>query len=223
MKRIILLGLAIVLFLTGCQSNSSSSAQTNDNSKVEDYVYTKYNLEVENKIKLGNENAENTIVLAFDYSCPWCHKWMGEVLPVIQEKYLDTGKANYIGQPLVLLSQSSLLLSHVDYYIEKNQPEKLYEIQTRMVKESKNENWGTEEYVQSLLREYGINMGIEELEQHNPDPISLTRNYTKNFGVEAVPTLYINGLKLYNAFDLEEIEKVLNGEIKEGDHLNLKK
>ena len=57
LKRIILLGLAIVLFLTGCQSNSSSSAKTNDNSKVEDYVYTKYNLEVENKVKLGNENA----------------------------------------------------------------------------------------------------------------------------------------------------------------------
>ena len=223
LKRIILLGLAIVLFLTGCQSNSSSSAKTNDNSKVEDYVYTKYNLEVENKVKLGNENAENTIVLAFDYSCPWCHKWMDEVLPVIQEKYLDTGKANYIGQPLVLLNQSSLLLSHMDYYMEKNQPEKLYEIQIRMVKEAKNENWGTEEYVQALLREYGINIGIEELEQHNPDPISLTRNYTKNFGVEAVPTLYINGMKLYNAFDLEEIEKVLNGEIKEGDYFILKK
>ena len=223
MKRIIWLGLAIVLFLTGCQSNSSSSAKANDNSKVKDYVYTKYNLDVENKVKLGNENAENTIVLAFDYSCPWCHKWMGEVLPVIQEKYLDIGKANYIGQPLVLLSQSSLLLSHVDYYMEKNQPEKLYEIQTRMAKESNNENWGTEEYVHVLLGEYGINIGIEELEQHNPDPISLTRNYTKNFGVEVVPTLYINGMKLSNAFDLEEIEKVLNGEIKEGDHLNIKK
>ena len=217
LKRIILLGLTIVLFLTGCQSNSSSSEKTNENGKVEDYVYTKYNLEVENKVKLGNENAENTIVLAFDYSCPWCHKWMDEVLPVIQKKYLDTGKANYIGHPLVLLNQSSLLLSHLDYYMEKNQPEKLYEIQIRMVKEAKNENWGTEEYVQALLREYGINIGIEELEKHNPDPISLTRNYTKDFGVGAVPTLYINGMKLYNAFDLEEIEKVLNGEIKEGD------
>ena len=223
LKRIILLGLAIFLFLTGCQSNSSSSAKTNDNGKVEKYVYTKYNLEVENKVKLGNENAENTIVLAFDYSCPWCHKWMDEVLPVIQEKYLDTGKANYIGQPLVLLNQSSLLLSHMDYYMEKNQQEKLYDIQIRMVKDVKNENWGTEEYAQFLLREYGINIGIEELEQHNPDPISLTRNYTKNFGVEAVPTLYINGIKLYNAFDLEEIEKVLNGETKEGDYFILKK
>jgi protein-disulfide isomerase len=149
--------------------------------------------------------------------------WMDEVLPVIQEKYLDSGKAHYIGQPLVLLNQSSLLLSHMDYYMEKNQPEKLYGFQIRIVKEAENENWGTEEYVQDLLREYDISIGIEELEQHNPDPISLTRNYTKNFGVEAVPTLYINGIKLYNAFDLEEIEKVLNGEIKEGDYYNLKK
>ena len=68
-----------------------------------------------------------------------------------------------------------------------------------------------------MLSEYGINISIEELEKNNPDPISLTRNYTKNFGVEFVPTLYINGIKVYNAFNLEEIEKILNGEIKEND------
>ena len=161
------------------------------------------------------------IVLAFDYSCSWCHKWMEEVLPVVKEKYLDTGKANYVGQPLVLLNQTSLLLSHVDYYMEKNHPEKLYDIQLRMAKESANEGWGTEEYVQTLLKDYNVDINIEELEKNNPDPISLTRNYTKNLGVEFVPTLYINGIKVYDAFNLEEIEKILNGEIKENDMIQV--
>jgi len=121
----------------------------------------------------------------------------------------------------VLLTQSSLLLSHVDYYMEKNKSDQLYDIQLRMVKESPNENWGTEDYVQNLLKEYGVNISIEELEKNNPDPISLTRNYTKNLGVEFVPTLYINGIKVYDAFNLEEIEKILNGEIKEKDTIQV--
>ncbi len=99
--------------------------------------------------------------------------------------------------------------------------DKLYDIQLQMVKESPNENWGTEEYVQTVLKDYGINIGIEELKNKNPDPISITRNYTKNFGVQAVPTLYINGIKVYDAFNLEEIEKILNGEIKENDTIQV--
>ena len=56
----------------------------------------------------------------------------------------------------MLLTQSSLLLSHVDYYMEKNKPDQLYDIQLRMVKESANEGWGTEDYVQTLLKDYGV-------------------------------------------------------------------
>ena len=210
MKRIRIVGLAHTDFLiVGCQQNEpkEEAAQPEDEIKYEDYVFTKYELDVIDKVKIGEENAENSFVLAFDYSCPWCHKWMDEMLPVLQEKYIDTGKANYVRQPLVLLDQRSLLLSHVDYYLEKNQPEKLYDFQLRMAKEANNERWGTEEYVQETLKDYGIEMSMEELEENNPDPISLSRHYTKNLGVEFVPTLYVNGIKVYNAFNSEEIDK----------------
>jgi protein-disulfide isomerase len=221
MKRVMILVFAMLLFLVaGYQQNDSTeeeSAQSNDDTKYEDYVYQKYDLDVKEKVKLGEANAENSFVLAFDYSCPWCHKWMTEVLPIVQEKYLDSGKAYYVGQPLVLLNQSSLLLSHVDYYIEKNQPQQLYDVQLRMTKEAQNENWGTEEYAELILKDYGVGISIEKLEKNNPDPISLTRHYSKNLGVEFVPTLYVNGIKVYDAFNLEEIEKVFNGEIKEND------
>lgn len=220
-KRLVFIVVIMVfaILIAGCQQDESKeeAVQQNNDTKYEDYVYKKYDLDVKDKVKLGEENAENSFVLAFDYSCPWCHKWMEEVLPVVQEKYIDTGKANYVGQPLVLLAQRSLLLSHVDYYMEKNQPEKLYDIQLRMTKEANNEGWGTEEYVQTTLKDYGVDISIEELEENNPDPISLTRNYTKNLDVQSVPTLYINGIKVYNAFNVDEIEQILNGEIKEND------
>ena len=105
MKRVMILVFAMLLFLVaGCQQNDSTeeeSAQSNDDTKYEDYVYQKYDLDVNEKVKIGDATAENSFVLAFDYSCPWCHKWMEEVLPILQEKYLDSGKAYYVGQPII--------------------------------------------------------------------------------------------------------------------------
>lgn len=216
-----LLGLGILLFFTGCQSNTAEADQKSVVENLEEYVYTKYDLDVKEKVKLGNEEAENSIVLAFDYSCPWCHKWMGEVLPVIKEKYINTGIANYTGQPIVLLNVTSLFLSHVDYYVEKNHPENLYDIQTQLAKDSINENWGSEEYVQTVLEKYGITKDVEDISIDSSDPITITRNYTKNLGVQAVPTLYVNGIKLFNAFDLDEVERVLSGETKENDVIHV--
>ncbi len=221
MKRILFLLAVLLLAITGCQQNDTSqekdTAETKDETKYEDYVYKKYDLDVNDKVKLGENDAKNTFVLAFDYSCPWCHKWMMEVLPEIEKTYINNGQANYVGQPLVLLDQTSLQLSHVDHFIEKNNPEKLYEFQLRMANDAEQENFGTEEYIIDILSEYGINTDLEELEKNNPDPISITRNYTKNFDVQFVPTLYINGIKVYNAFNLEEIRKIIDGEIKEND------
>ena len=68
MKKVLLLGFLILLFVTGCQSNSNETTEKNvDDTKYEDYVYTKYDLDVKDKVKLGNADAKNSIVLAFDY------------------------------------------------------------------------------------------------------------------------------------------------------------
>ncbi|WP_338470413.1 thioredoxin domain-containing protein [Niallia sp. XMNu-256] len=225
MKRVgIALAMLMILFLVGCQQSDTKekeTAQLNDDTKYEEYIYKKYELDVNDKVKLGDEKAENSFVLAFDYSCIWCHKWMAEILPVIKEKYLDTGKGYYVGQPIVVLDQTSLQLSHVDYFIEKNHPQKLYDLQLLMAQEAVSEGWGTEEYIQTTLKDFGVEVSVQELEKNNPDPISLTRKYTKNLGVEFVPTLYINGIKVYDAFNLDEIEQILNGDIKEDDRIKV--
>ena len=142
MKRIFFIAITLALLLIGCQQEETKddSVRTNDDMKYEDYVYQKYDLDVKEKVKIGDANAENSFVLAFDYSCPWCHKWMIEVLPEIEKSYIDNGQAYYVGQPLVMLDQTSLQLSHVDYYIEKNKPEKLYDFQLKMANEAGTEN-----------------------------------------------------------------------------------
>ena len=79
----------------------------------------------------------------------------------------------------LLFDQTSLQLSHVDYYIEKNKPEKLYDFQLKMANEAEAETFGTEEQILNTLKEYGIDISLEELEKNNPDPISITRTTQK--------------------------------------------
>ena len=57
MKRILFIALAsIILLITGCQQEDTqkkSLTESNDDTKYEDYVYTKYDLDVKDKVKLG--------------------------------------------------------------------------------------------------------------------------------------------------------------------------
>ena len=220
-KRFLLLGIVCAILITGCESTTYATEVKQNDINTEVFKYQKYDLDNDEKIKLGNQNAPNTITLVFDYSCSWCHKWMKEALPVIKEKYINTKIANYIGQPIVLLNQTSFFLSKVDYSIEKNLPSNYYDIQLQFANETDKEDWGTKQYVQSVLNRYGLNDDVNELIKDNPDPITLTRKYTKNFDLEHVPTVYVNGIKIYNAFDLTEIDRVLSGDIKEGTEIKV--
>ena len=58
MKRILFIALAsIILLITGCQQEDTTqqegSTDSNDDTKYEDYVYTKYDLDVKDKVKIG--------------------------------------------------------------------------------------------------------------------------------------------------------------------------
>lgn len=227
LNLMLLVGIGALFLLTGCQDANTESTEpevTQEKIEMEDFVYQKYKVDVEDKVKLGEVKAETTILLVFDYSCSWCKKWMEEVLPVIKEQYIETGKAKYVGQPIVLLNETSLFMAHMDYSLEKEFSDKYYDFQLQFAKDAELENWGTEEYIQKTLKEKGLHVDVEELKGSDyPDPITVTRNYTKNYGVEFVPTLYINGIKLYDAFNMEEIDSVLTGKIKENDVIQVPK
>ncbi|NIP29614.1 MAG: thioredoxin domain-containing protein [Candidatus Dadabacteria bacterium] len=44
----------------------------------------------------GDKNAPITIVEFSDYQCPYCRKFHTQVLPKIEEEYINTGKVRYI-------------------------------------------------------------------------------------------------------------------------------
>ena len=143
MKRVMILVFAMLLFLVaGCQQNDSTkeeSAQSNDDTKYEDYVYQKYDLDVNEKVKDRGCSAENSFVLAFDIHAHGVINGWKKYYRYCRKSILIVESLLCWATTGAFQSDSLLLLSHVDYYIEKNKPDQLYDVQLRMAKEAQNE------------------------------------------------------------------------------------
>ncbi|WP_404354130.1 thioredoxin domain-containing protein [Exiguobacterium aurantiacum] len=211
MKRFYLLFVGLILILSAC-----SQSEAVDSTKQ--HTYTKYELPLEEKVALGE--GEHEIVFVFDYSCPWCKKWMEEVLPEIEERWIDTGEATFKGQPLVLLNEQSQLLANVDYNVERLIPDRYYEVQRAIGRDSGSDGFGTEAHVQKIASEFNLNVD-ELLENHVDIGIQNSRLFTRDFGVAYVPTVYVDGIQLVDAFSLEEMEKIMDGTIQAGNEVEL--
>ncbi|TCI71163.1 hypothetical protein EVJ22_07675 [Exiguobacterium sp. SH0S7] len=209
-KAWMLIGLMIVLAACG---------KSEADERGEQFTYTRYELPLEDKVALGDGSHE--IVFVFDYSCPWCKKWMESVLPEVESRWIETGEATFKGQPLVLLNERSQLLASVDANAERVMPERYYALQRHVGLDAETvSDFGTEAYVHRLAETFGVD--AEALLAPQVDAgIQNARLYTRDLGVEYVPTVYVNGIKLLDAFSLEEMERVMSGEIEAGEQVEM--
>ncbi|WP_396128510.1 DsbA family protein [Exiguobacterium mexicanum] len=145
---------------------------------------------------------------------------MEEVLPEIEERWLDTGEATFKGQPLVLLNEQSQLLANVDYNVERLIPDRYYEVQRAIGLDSGSDGFGTEAYARELASEFDLDAD-ELLENHVDVGIQNSRLFTRDFGVAYVPTVYVDGIRLADAFSLDEMAQVMDGTIEAGDQVEL--
>lgn len=228
-KWISLLFIVIIFVLSGCKSNQQTENTDSKEPVGEKFVYTKYDLPVKGKAIMGEKEAPHTIYLAFDYACPWCKKWMLEVLPVIKEEFIDSGEVKYISQAVSLLSEHSFRLATADYIMEKKLPNQYFDYQLSIASDAPQDHtkmdndWGTDHYIKAKIKGLGENYNELFDEKENiPDNLTLTRQFTKQYGMEYVPTVYVDGIKISNSFDINEMRKIIKKEIKEGDVTYLK-
>jgi protein-disulfide isomerase len=69
----------------------------------------KESLKIEGHPLVGRRDAKIILVLMEDFLCPACREFVDTVLPLIQEKYIDTGIAYCVFVPLGLSEESKKL------------------------------------------------------------------------------------------------------------------
>jgi len=161
---------------------------------------------------LGDANAPNTIVEYASLTCSHCKHFHDTTWKPLKEKYIDTGKVKFILRdfPLDPLAAAGFMLAHAapnnNFYPTVDL---LFDQQA---------NWAyVDDPVPALLglaKQVGFTQETFELTLKNQallDAVNAVKDRgAKEFGVDATPTFFINGVKSPGALSLEEIEKLLS-------------
>lgn len=173
---------------------------------------TKKNMEpVENQtlIYQGNENADNEMLFLFDYACHWCSVWINDIYPIIKSDYIDQDELKFRTQAMVYVNDSSLQFANLDQNLKKYAQADYDHIFYQIIVDAESEpNWGSEQYINDLIEIYQLDHELL-LAEPDLDSIQVSRTYTRALEVDVVPTLYINGIKVEDPYDLNQIDKLL--------------
>lgn len=160
---------------------------------------------------LGPENAPNTIVEYASLTCTHCKHFHDTTWPQLKQKYIDTGKVRFILRdfPLDPLASAGFMLAHAA------PNDKFYPMVDLLF--DQQQNWAfVDNPVPALFniaKQVGFTQETFELALKNQallDAVNAIKDRgAKDFGVDATPTFFINGVKQPGALTLEEIEKLL--------------
>lgn len=84
------IGFVFVILISGCTATDIKTDDTADDKAVLP------DLTVADYMIIGSADAPITFYEFSDYQCPFCKKFTMESLPLIKEKYIDTGKVRFV-------------------------------------------------------------------------------------------------------------------------------
>ena len=172
---------------------------------------TNINAEVK-RITSGNENAKITIIAYESLTCSHCANFHKDVYPQLKKDYIDTGlvKLEFRHFPLDVAAFNAAKISQCKQEKSLEILESLYSNQQAWIKGS------TVEELNANLKKFLINRGFNinyENCINNKEIEDFVLNDriegTKNFKVNATPTIIINNEKFEKTLNYKNLKKTL--------------
>ena len=172
---------------------------------------TNINAEVK-RITSGNENAKITIIAYESLTCSHCANFHKDVYPQLKKDYIDTGlvKLEFRHFPLDIAAFNAAKISQCKQEKSLEILESLYSNQQAWIKGS------TIEELNANLKKFLINRGFNinyENCINNKEIEDFVLNDriegTKNFKVNATPTIIINNEKFEKTLNYKNLKKTL--------------
>jgi protein-disulfide isomerase len=160
----------------------------------------------------GNPDAKVTIVEFSYFECPYCERFYSGAYPEIIEKYVDTGKVNFVYRdyPLNFHKDAQKAAEAAECAGEQGNyyamHDKLFENQSAMGVAS--------------LKQYAAEIGLDTTKFNTClDSGAMASEVQADFaagqalGVSGTPSFYINGTKLVGSQPFSEFERVIEAEL----------
>ncbi|GAB4411011.1 MAG: thioredoxin domain-containing protein [Anaerolineae bacterium] len=158
----------------------------------------------------GDENAPVTLIEFGDFNCGYCAKWAHETLPLINEKYIKTGKVRmaYVHYPI--LGDDSMTAAEGAECA--SQQDKFWDYHNTLYV---HRGIGfTPANLTQLATDLGLDKAtFEQCLANFPDRTSLEEDIrlAQVMGVRGTPAFLVNGVPLAGAYPYEDFERVIEG------------
>lgn len=160
---------------------------------------------------IGPADAKVTIVEYASATCPHCAKFHTTVFPDIKKEFVDTGKVRYIAREFPLDD-----LALAAFMVARCVPDDKYFGMLDLIYEQQK-TWATQNAREELLKMAKL-AGLSEAqfdeclksEDLAKGILEIRKDGSEKYGVDATPTLYLNGKKMEGERDIEAFRKAIN-------------
>jgi protein-disulfide isomerase len=162
---------------------------------------------------LGSAKAPVTVVEYSSLSCPHCADFSENVFPMVQSKYIDTGKVRFVSRefPLEIKAAGAAMLARC---AANGDASKYFEATAMLFKQQQ----ALLEHTTDTLKVVGAKFGmsedaVEACVKDNGLLDKLKADYDFAYDtlkVDATPTFFINGERVKGSMSFEEFEKKLS-------------
>jgi protein-disulfide isomerase len=161
---------------------------------------------------LGSLTAPITIVEYSSLTCPHCAAFAENVLPMLQSKYIDTGKVRFVSRefPLDVKAAAASMLARC---AAKGDASKFFDVTMMLFRQQQDLVEHTTDTLTAIGSRFGMNQqDVEGCVKDDAALDKLQSDQTFAYGtlkVEATPTFFINGEKVKGSMSFEELEAKL--------------
>lgn len=168
---------------------------------------------------IGEESAPVEIIEFGDYKCPHCGDFNNTLLPMINEQFVETGKAKFYFMNYSFIAPDSTTSAQFAETVYKELGnEKFWEFHhllfANQTTESGQANLMSEEFLQAVLAEVATTEEVEKVksaysENAGKEAWQTDMNVANNLGVASTPTIYIGG-KEFTGATMDDFAKMVD-------------
>jgi protein-disulfide isomerase len=161
---------------------------------------------------LGSAKAPVTIVEYSSLTCPHCADFAANVFPMLQSKYIDTGKVRFVSRefPLDIKAAGGSMLARC---AANDSASRYFDAVEMLFKQQQALVDSTTDTLKAVGGKFGMSeQAVEACEKDNAllDKIKADQEFAYDkLKVDATPTFFINGERVKGAMSFEEFEKKL--------------
>lgn len=165
------------------------------------------------------KNGKILIVEYGDFKCPYCKKVEKNVMPTIKKAYIDTNKVEYQFINAGFLGKDSIVGSRAGNAVQKVAPNEYLTFQRNVFSNQKDEDkkWLTEQFLDNEIDKLDITTQQKsdikkQYKTKNSNAWKKAeeqKKMTEDNNIDTVPTVFINGKKVKDPYEVEEWKKYL--------------